>query len=506
MQPSDSDNGSYRGILRSGAMVASASIVNIGIGVVRVKGIALLLGPAGVGLAGLLTSVMTTASTIFGLGIGTSGVRQLAMSGDDIVRQQHVRTALLIANACLGLLGGALVYVLRERLSILVFGDAMQARNVGWLGLGVLLTMIAASQTALLQGLRKIQAMAIANVAGALIGTAAGLLALSMWGAPALVAVVLLLPVGMVIASSLVALRIERGPMRVALAELLPQWQDMVTLGVAFMLTSLLAEATLLFVRSFIGHSLSMANAGYFQAAWQISMQYIGFVLTAMLAEYYPRLVAGIGDSDRTNRAVNAQMQLALLLGGAAMIAMVATAPWLVSLLYSRDFRPSVGLLRWQVLGDVLKVASWPMGFILLAKAERSAFLFTQSLWYGTYALAILALLPVFGLQVAGMAFLGCYALSFVVNLVVTHRLTGFRCEPRNLALVLALFSACAVTFALAAYDPWIGLASGALLTVGYGVFAVARLVHLSEAQDALPAWSRGFVMRLSRLGGRHVR
>lgn len=487
-------------------MVASASIINIGIGTLRVKGIALLLGPTGVGLAGLLTSVMATASTIFGLGIGTSGVRQLAASSGDAARQQHVRTALLTANACLGLVGGTLVYAFRESLSLLVFGDASQARNVGWLGLGVLLTMLAASQTALLQGLRRIKAMAIANVAGALIGTVAGLAALYAWGAPALVAVVVLLPAGMVVASGLVALRIERGPVRVALSELLPQWQDMATLGAAFMLTSLLSEATLLFVRSLIGHSLSMAHAGYFQAAWQISMQYIGFVLTAMLAEYYPRLAAGIGDSGKTNRAANAQMQLALLLGGPVMIAMMATAPWLVSLLYSRDFRPTVDLLRWQVLGDVLKVASWPMGFILLAKAKRGAFLFTQSLWNGVYALAILALLPVFGLQVAGVAFLACYALSFAANLLVTRRVTGFRCEPGNLALVLALFAACGFTFAFAAHDAWAGLASGALLVAAYGAFAFARLVRLSEAQDALPAWSRRFVARLSRLGGMHGR
>ena len=497
------DEESYRGILRSGSIVACASVVNIGIGILRVKGIALLLGPAGVGLAGLLTSIMTTATTIFGLGIGTSGVRELASSGNDVVRQQHVRTALLIANALLGLLGGVLVYLFRARLSELVFGDPAQTRNIGWLGFGVLLTMMATSQTALLQGLRKIWAMAVANVTGALIGTVAGLAALWQWGAAALVATVVLLPAGVVVASSVVSLRVARRPARIALGDLLPRWRDMVMLGMAFMLTSLLAEATLLFVRALIGHTLSMAAVGHFQAAWQVSMQYIGFVLTAMLAEYYPRLAAGIGDLELTNRAVNTQMQIALLLGGPVMIAMMAGAPWLVSLLYSQDFGPSTTLLRWQVLGDVLKVASWPMGFVLLAKAERGAFLFTQSLWNGSYALAVFALLPTFGLQITGVAFLGCYALSFLVNQLVVSRVTGFRCHRANLVLLLVLFTACLATLVLAWVDDRVGLACGGLLVLIYGAFAVARLVHLSKAQEELPAWSRPVLAHLARIGWR---
>jgi O-antigen/teichoic acid export membrane protein len=502
MEQRAADDGTYRGILRSGSVLAGASIINIGIGILRVKGIALLLGPTGLGLAGLLTSVMTTVSTICGLGLSTSGVRQLAASGGDTARQHHVRTALLIANMLLGVIGGGLVYLFRERLSLLVFGDLAQARNIGWLGPGVLLTMVAASQTALLQGLRKIREIAVANVAGAFIGTIAGLAALSQWGVSALAAVVVLLPAGVAAASGLVASGIERSHARIALSDLLPQWQDMVTLGMAFMLTSLLSETTLLFVRSIIGHTLSMTAAGHFQAAWQISMQYIGFVLAAMLAEYYPRLAAGITNFERTNRAVNAQIQIGLLLGGPVMIAMMTGAPWLVSLLYSDDFGPSVDLLRWQVLGDVLKVASWPMGFVLLAKAERRAFLFTQSLWNGAYALGVFALLPVFGLQVTGIVFLACYTLSFVINLVVVQRVTGFRCSASNFALLGALFAACAATFALASIDPRFGLVGGALLLFLYGGIALARLAHLSHAQDVLPAWSRPLVARLSRFGG----
>ena len=43
---------SYGQILRSSATIGGASIVNLAIGIVRTKAMALLLGPAGIGLIG----------------------------------------------------------------------------------------------------------------------------------------------------------------------------------------------------------------------------------------------------------------------------------------------------------------------------------------------------------------------------------------------------------------------------------------------------------------------
>ena len=53
-------------------------MLKIGLGIVRTKAMALLLGPAGVGLLGLYGTIADLAQTIAGMGINTSGVRQIA--------------------------------------------------------------------------------------------------------------------------------------------------------------------------------------------------------------------------------------------------------------------------------------------------------------------------------------------------------------------------------------------------------------------------------------------
>ena len=55
---------SYRRILAATAIMGGATVVTILVGVIRTKLFALLVGPAGIGLIGLLTSIMATAAAV----------------------------------------------------------------------------------------------------------------------------------------------------------------------------------------------------------------------------------------------------------------------------------------------------------------------------------------------------------------------------------------------------------------------------------------------------------
>ena len=72
-----SKDGSYRQILRSSSIIGGASVINIVVGLLRIKVAAVLFGPSGVGLIGLLTNLASTASAVAGLGFGNVGTRQI---------------------------------------------------------------------------------------------------------------------------------------------------------------------------------------------------------------------------------------------------------------------------------------------------------------------------------------------------------------------------------------------------------------------------------------------
>ena len=72
---------SHRQIFKSTALIGGMQVVTLAIGVVRNKALALLLGRSGVGLAGLYLAATTLIGSLAGLGINSSGVRQIAATG-----------------------------------------------------------------------------------------------------------------------------------------------------------------------------------------------------------------------------------------------------------------------------------------------------------------------------------------------------------------------------------------------------------------------------------------
>ena len=69
------DKEPFRRILAATSIVGGATAITILIGIARMKIFALVIGPAGIGLMGVLASIMAVGATLGGMGLNTSGVR-----------------------------------------------------------------------------------------------------------------------------------------------------------------------------------------------------------------------------------------------------------------------------------------------------------------------------------------------------------------------------------------------------------------------------------------------
>lgn len=477
-----SESSSYRQILRSSSIIGGASVINILISLFRTKLAALLLGPAGVGLIGLFQNLISTASAVSALGFGTVGTRQIAEAAGQEVEVAAARRALFWGTLILATLGAGLFWLLRGSLAQYVLGDSGRADDVGWLALGVALTVAAGSQSALLIGLRRIGDIARVSVSAALLSTFLGIGALWLWGAQGLLVFVLAAPFAAFVMSYLFVTRLPRvQTSRTPLPQLVGQWRALVRLGAAFMVAGVMVTVGQLAVRAMVQRELGTEALGQFQAAWAISMTYIGFVLAAMGTDYYPRLTAAIHDHNAVNRMVNEQTEVALLLAGPVFLAMLALAPWVIELLYSNKFAEAAVVLRWQVLGDVLKLASWPMGFIILAAGDGRTFMVTESLSIAVFGGLVWLGLPLIGVQVTGIAFLGMYVVYLPLIYWVARRKSGFAWQLGVKRHLTALFLTAAGLFLLATWSAWLGVAVGLPVTVAFAFYGLGCLGHMTN-------------------------
>jgi len=486
---------SYRTILRSSAIIGGAQVISIAVGLVKMKAVAVLLGPAGVGLVGLYMNLVQTASTVSALGFGSAGTRQIATAqaeGGDVA-VGRTRRALFWGTMGLALFGAAIFWALSGWIARVILDDHTRASDVASLSFAVALTVAAGSQGALLTGLRRVGDLARINVLSGVVGTVLGVAALLLCGQGGLVALVLVAPAATYLFGHLYVARL--GPpagQPAILPELIQEWRVMARLGSAFMISVLVTLLGFLVARTLVQRELGSEALGQFQAAWAIGTTYLGFVLGAMGTDYYPRLAAAITDRTAACRLVNQQTEVALLLCAPVLMALLGLAPWVISLLYTDHFGPAVDILRWQLMGDLLKVMSWPLGFVIIALAAGKTYVLTEALGIGVFVVGVWIGMPIIGVTATGVAFLALYVVYLPLVWWFGGRKIGFTWSRavRAQALVLIL---CAIAVDLAARQSDV---AGAILGLGLatatGVWALMRLASASGATGRLAPLARG--------------
>ena len=479
---------SYRRILKTSSITGGSSVINILIGLLRTKVLALLLGPSGIGLVGLYTGLMGTATTIASMGIGTIGTRQIAeaISKEDVAALVLVKRAMFWGVLMLATTGALVVWSLRELLAVQLLGSIEHSEAVGWLALGVALSVASASQGALIQGMRRIGDMAKLSVYGSILNTVLGIGILWQWGSAVIWAFILIGPLFNFLLGHLYVSRLPKTKSTaISLHDITEQWKIFLRLGLPFMGAGLVQTLVQLWIRVTIGDQLGIEAVGHFQAAWTISMQYIGFVLGAMGADYYPRLTGVIHDKVTASRLVNEQTEVALLLSAPIFVAMIGLAPWFIHLLYSSAFTPAIEVLRWQILGDVLKVASWPLGFVILAAGAGKTFFWTETTTLLLMGGVIVGLLPHLGLQVTGIAFLTSYIFYLPPVYFFAYQKINFKWTVPVFGLVLVTFVLCLVVMQLSIYTER-GLVISIGISVSLACFSLLRLITMTDLNGPL--------------------
>jgi PST family polysaccharide transporter len=479
---------SYVEILKSSALIGASSALNVIIGIVRTKLMAVLLGPAGFGMLAIYSSIADVARTVAEMGINSSGVRQIAEaagSGDE-ARIGRVITILRRTSVVLGVSGAAFLLLFSDVLSRLSFGSAARSSMIALLSLAVLFRLLSDAQAALIQGLRRIGDLAKISVLGALVGTLVAIPVVYIYGEDGVVPSLVSMAGVSLAVSWWYSARIPIRRQSIKSSEVRGELGGLLKLGLAFMVSGFVMMGTAYVIRVIVFRHGGGHDAGLYQAAWTLAGLYVGFVLQAMGTDFYPRLVAAGRDNRECNRLVNEQAHVSLLLAGPGVIATLVFASMVILAFYSSQFEAAVGVLRWMCLGMALRVVSWPMGFIIVARGERALFVGTEVAWgVVSVGLAVLCI-ERFGLTGTGIAFFGSYVFHTVMLYPIVRSRTGFRWSAANRRDGLFFGSlATSVSLAQAMLSPLQALTIGGVAVVLAAAYSVRMLLVLVSLGSA---------------------
>ncbi len=474
----------FPSILRATALLGSSSVVTIVVGLVSTKAMAVLLGPEGVGYYGLLQSLVSLVSVIAALGIGTGIVR---LGANALAHEDAAQVTALRKSAWL-LLGGAAVVtaaglvVLREPIAALMLGGPEYAAGVVLMAGVVVLTLFTDLQTFILNAYHRIGALARLAVLSSIASTAALLAILWGWGTAGIAAAIVA-AAAVSWALAWVFLRRETGaPAAPATwAQVRGAGRALLQFGVPWTGSSLVGTGVRYVLPSITLHLLGGEAVGFYRAATTVAVGYLGFLLTAMAQDYYPRVSAASDQPAELVRLVNQQQRLVMLLGVPMILGVLALAPWLIPLVFSAAFAPSVAILQWLLLGDLFRFSSWTMGYVILARSNGRVFLLTETVaGVSTLVASVLGMLWL-GLPGLGLGFAVTYAIYLGVVNTVVRREIGFVWSRENKQVLIAATLAGSVLCVL----PLAGL-EVLRLPLGLAFAGVAGLASLRTIRSEL--------------------
>jgi antigen flippase len=489
---------SYGQILKSSALIGGSQVLNIGIGIVRTKAMAILLGPAGFGLFGVYGSIATLTQNIASMGVNSSGVRQIAESvGTGDQDKISLTTAVLRRTSIvLGLIGAAFLLVFSKQVSKLTFGNPDHTSSVALLSVVVFLTIVSLGQSALIQGMRRIADLAKVSVFGALFGAFMSIPLVYFFREKGVVASLISVAAMTIITSWWYSRKIDIQRHEVKFSDIRLEAAALLKLGSAFMASGLMVTGVAFGVRTLILRNIGLEATGFYQSSWTLGGLYVGFILQAMGADFYPRLTASIHNHKECNRLVNEQTLVGVLLAGPGVIATLTLAPVIIALFYSANFGAAVPLLRWICLGTMLQVITYPMGFIIVAKGNQKIFFIAEAAWT-VVALALAWIcLKSFGLNGAGIAFFGSYVFHAFLIYPIVHWMSGFTWSTDSKQVGIIFLSLIAIVFCAFYVLPTpYAVALGVIATFGSTVFSIRMLTRLVPI-DHLPRRLRLLLLR----------
>jgi len=479
MSEQEKQTSSYRSIFKATSLFGGVQVYQILVGVIKSKFVAILLGPAGMGIQGLYQSATQLIQSFSSLGLSQSAVRDVSEANGSGDTNRIGQTVAVVRRLVwlTGIWGLVATAALSPILSKTTFGNYDYTIPFIFLSVILLLDQLSAGQKVVLQGMRKLKYLAKSTAIGSTVGLIVSIPFYYVFGIQGIVPTLILNSVTMLLLSWYFSRKVEIEKVEVDNRQTLEKGKSMLKMGLAMSISGIMVTLTSYLLRGFIRYEGGTDQVGLFTAGFMLTNSYVGMVFNAMATDYYPRLSAVNQDNAKCAEVINQQGEIATLIIAPILISCMILMPFVIRLIYSDEFLPANDYVLWAVSGMMFKVFSWVISFMFLAKAEAKLFIINEVIT-NIYSLVFSVLgYHYYGLAGLGIAFMLTYLIYSVQVYMIARKRYKFsffnsfkKIYSVQILMVLAVF----VTVLLMKSN-WMYLPTG-LLFVACSMYSLKEL------------------------------
>lgn len=474
-------NNRYNGVLKATGLLGGVQGLNIILNLVRTKIVAVLIGPAGVGLNGIYNETRELLHSTTNLGLDVSGVRDISQAyeqwrdGCGDWQTVEAMTRLLRTWVLLLALFGMLVCILLAApLSLFTFDDYDHTWGYVLLSPAVAFSTVTCGEMAVLKALRRLRKLAAVSVANVALGLVVSVPIYCLWGIdgvlPALVTLF-----GCIMLSTLLlgchtmpwSLTLDTGELR--------KGSTMLKIGVNFVLCSILTHVVTLSVLSYLNRAASSHLVGLYNSGYTLTMSYAGMVYAAMEQDYFPRLTGVVKDSAKRMETLLRQQDVMLMLVAPMLTALMVALPCVVPLLLTSEFDAVVPMAQAAAVGLLFRAVYLPHAYLPLAAGDNRTFLFINTIG-ATDILLVIAGYYMGGLQGMGIALTAQNLIDMLLVMCISRWKYGIALNGRTLLpMLIFLVLICAAYAVCTLLSGWVYWLAGGMITVMACIYSFMR-------------------------------
>ncbi len=163
-------------------------------------------------------------------------------------------------------------------------------------------------------------------------------------------------------------------------------------------------------------------HAGYWDGVKKISGLLLAFVTPVFSLYYYPQLA-----KIQTNKEFKTELKRFFTqifpIFFIGMLLLYLLRKWAILLFFSKEYLPMEELFAWQFAGDLLRIISLTIAYLMLARAHVRFYIFTEIMFWVVFYFLTALLLPHYEVKGVVMAYFFTYILYFLTMLVIFRKI-----------------------------------------------------------------------------------
>lgn len=388
--------------------------VRICLGFVSAKISALYLGPAGVALVGQLASFLQMVQGAISTAANTSIVSLTAERSSSPARVDDLWATALRLVWGLSFVACGIIAVASTPVSEWLLGDSQYWAALLMCGLAVVIAATEAAIASMLNGLKLVDLIAKINIGSTVLEItlfATLVYTFGLWGG--LIGTCAMYAVRFSVTVSAAVLSGHVSPSRLKGALNRQDAQSILNFYPMLLVHAIALPLAQIVVRNMIIDGTTLSTAGYLQSAWRLSDMYVG-VMTTALGLYFMAHYSGLPIGKERAKLLRTTVRQVAALSVVATLLIYSYRDMIITLVLTKEFLPMGDLLPFHLIGDVMKLAGYPIAMALVAERRSTLYIAQAAGGPLIFMVGTMVMLPAFKAQAAPMA----YALSHLVVLL----------------------------------------------------------------------------------------